>query len=65
MNWDSGPVTQPIHPYPKKVFGCVEFNVRTNMRWDSIKRDYDHTKKFNGVKKNLPYTSFFMSWDRV
>ena len=25
MNWDSGPVAKPEHPYPKKVFGCVEF----------------------------------------
>ena len=24
MNWDSGPVAKPIHPYPKKAFGCVD-----------------------------------------
>ena len=65
MNWDSGPVAQPTHPYPKKVFGCVEFNVRTEMSWDSIKRDYDYMKKFSWLKKNIPYASFFMSWDRV
>ncbi|MCP4263841.1 MAG: hypothetical protein GY774_40995 [Planctomycetes bacterium] len=68
MNWDSGPVAQPTHPYPKKVFGCVEFNVR----FDKNKfthldktRDYDYSRKFHWMRYNLPYASFFMSWDRL
>ncbi len=65
MNWDSGPVAQPRHPLPHKVFGCVEFNVRTDLRWDAIQRDYDYRPKIEWVKNNLPYCSFFMSWDRV
>ena len=28
-------------------------------------RDYDYTRKFNWMKENLPYASFFMSWDRL
>ncbi|NOX55425.1 MAG: hypothetical protein GXP27_13505 [Planctomycetes bacterium] len=32
MNWDSGPVKQPTHSYPKKVFKCVEFNVPIDNR---------------------------------
>ncbi len=68
MNWDSGPVVQPTHPYPKKVFGCVEFNVRWNKgkySWLDTPRYYDYTRKFNWMKTNLPYASFFMSWDRM
>lgn len=68
MNWDSGPVEQSSHPYPKKVFGCVEFNVRFDHKKFShldITRDYDYTQKFRWVRDNLPYCSFFMSWDRL
>jgi len=65
MNWDSGPVAQPTHPYPKKVFGCIEFNVQTSLPWNVVRRDYDYLNKLNWVKENIPYTSFFMSWDRV
>ena len=68
MNWDSGPVAQPVHPYPKKVFGCVEFNVRFDKKKFSYldkTRDYDYTPKFHWMRDNLPYTSFFMSWDRL
>ena len=65
MNWDTGPSAQPAHPYPKKVFGCVEFNVPTKLPWSTIQRDYDYTKKLNWVKVNIPYAAFFMSWDRV
>ena len=65
MNWDSGPCAQTRHPYPRKVFGCVEFNVRTKARWNTIQRDYDYMKKFNCLKRCLPYSSFFMSWDRA
>ncbi|HUV62414.1 MAG TPA: glycosyl hydrolase [Sedimentisphaerales bacterium] len=68
MNWDSGPVAQPIHPYPKKVFGCVEFNVRFDQKKFSHldkTRDYDYTRKFRWMRDNLPYSSFFMSWDRL
>lgn len=68
MNWDSGPVAQPSHPYLKKVFGCVEFNVRFDQKKFShldVTRDYDYTAKFHWVRDNLPYCSFFMSWDRL
>jgi len=67
MNWDSGPPAQLRHPYPRKVFGCVEFNVPSvpRLSWDTIRRDYDYMKKLNWVKKNMPYATFFMSWDRV
>jgi len=68
MNWDSGPVAQPAHPCPKKVFGCVEFNVRfDNKKFSHLDRtrDYDYAPKFRWMKDNLPYTSFFMSWDRL
>lgn len=68
MNWDSGPVAQPTHPYPKKVFGCVEFNVRFDKKEHSyldITRDYDYGPKFRWMRDNLPYASFFMSWDRL
>lgn len=65
MSWDSGPAAQPAHPYPKKVFACVEFNVPSAQRWDTIQRDYDYTKKLGWVKTNLPYASFFMSWNNV
>ena len=68
MNWSSGPVAQPTHPYPKKVFGCVEFNVpfdKTKYSYTDVTRDYDYTEKFNWMKNNLPYASFFMSWDRL
>lgn len=68
MNWDSGPVAQPVHPYPKKVFGCVEFNVRFDKKKFSyldITRDYDYIPKFHWLRDNLPYASFFMSWDRL
>ena len=68
MNWDSGPVAQPTHPYPKKVFGCVEFDVRFDKERFShldTPRDYDYTRKFHWMKENLPYASFFMSWDRL
>ena len=68
MNWDSGPVEQPTHPYPKKVFGCVEFNVRFDKKKHSyldITRDYSYRPKFRWMRHNLPYASFFMSWDRL
>ena len=68
MNWDSGPVAQPTHPYPKKVFGCVEFNNRFDKQKFSYldtPRDYDYTRKFHWMRDNLPYASFFMSWDRL
>jgi mannan endo-1,4-beta-mannosidase len=68
MNWDSGPVAQPTHPYPKKVFGCVEFNNRFDKQKFSYldtPRDYDYTRKFTWMRDNLPYASFFMSWDRL
>ncbi len=65
MNWDSGPCEEPQHPYPKKVFGCVEFNVRTRLPWRATPRNYDYTKKLGCLKRCLPYSSFFMSWDRV
>lgn len=68
MNWDSGPVAQPSHPYPKKVFGCVEFNVRFDKKrfsYTDIRRDYDYAPKFQWTRDNLPYASFFMSWDRL
>ncbi|MEK7993817.1 MAG: glycosyl hydrolase, partial [Planctomycetota bacterium] len=47
MNWDSGPVAQPAHPYPKKVFACVELNVPTNLLWNTIRRDYSYLNKLN------------------
>lgn len=68
MNWDSGAVAQPAHPYPKKAFGCVEFNVRFDKKKYShmdITRDYDYTPKFRWMRDYLPYASFFMSWDRL
>jgi mannan endo-1,4-beta-mannosidase len=68
MNWDSGPAAQPAHPYPKKVFGCVEFNVRFDQKKFSyldITRDYDYGPKFRWMRDKLPYASFFMSWDRL
>lgn len=68
MNWDSGPVAQPTHPYPKKVFGCVEFNVRFDRNQHTyldITRDYDYVPKFRWMRDHLPYASFFMSWDRL
>ncbi len=68
MNWDSGPVAQPTHPYPKKVFGCVEFNSRFDKtKYDHLDtpRNYDYTNKFRWMRDNLPYASFFMSWDRM
>ncbi len=68
MNWSSGPVLQPTHPYPKKVFGCVEFNVRFDKKRYSyldVPRDYDYLPKFHWVRDHLPYSSFFMSWDRM
>jgi len=67
MNWDSGKPAQPAHPYPEKVFACVEFNVpaRPRLPWNTIRRNYDYMKKFNWLKRNIPCGSFFMSWDRV
>lgn len=68
MNWDSGPVRQVTHPYPKKVFGCVEFNVPADTNKVSpaaLPRNYDYMKKFTWMKENLPYSSFFMSWNRI
>ena len=61
-------MAQPAHPYPKKVFGCVEFNVRFDKKKFThldVTRDYDYTQKFHWVRDNLPYASFFMSWDRL
>jgi mannan endo-1,4-beta-mannosidase len=68
MNWDAGPVAQPKHPYPKKVFGCVEFNNRfdkTKFSYLDTPRNYDYSRKFKWMRDNLPYASFFMSWDRL
>jgi mannan endo-1,4-beta-mannosidase len=68
MNWDSGPAAQPEHPYPRKVFAVVEFNVRWDKRkyaWSDTPRNYDYTAKFNWMKRYLPYASYFMSWDRM
>jgi len=68
MNWDSGPAAQPTHPYPKKVFGCVEFNVpfdRKRHSYQDITRDYNYGPKFRWMRDNLAYASFFMSWDRL
>jgi hypothetical protein len=30
-----------------------------------ITRDYDYTAKLRWMRDNLPYCSFFMSWDRL
>jgi hypothetical protein len=68
MNWDSGPAPNATRPLSRKVFGCVEFNVRTDPKELSpaaTPRNYDYTKKLRWVKENLPYCSFFMSWNRV
>jgi mannan endo-1,4-beta-mannosidase len=68
MSWDSGPAPNPTRPLPQKVFGCVEFNVRADLKELSPgakPRDYDYMKKFNWVKENIPYCSFFMDWNRV
>ncbi|MBI4910651.1 MAG: hypothetical protein HY820_43965 [Acidobacteria bacterium] len=65
MNWDSGEPLQPTHPYPNKVFACVEFNVRTQLPGHTIQREYDYMKKLETVKTHLPYASYFMSWDRI
>jgi mannan endo-1,4-beta-mannosidase len=68
MSWDSGPPPHPTRPLPQKVFGCVEFNVRADLKKltpGAIPRDYDYITKLNWVKKHLPYCSFFMSWNRV
>ncbi len=66
MNWDSGEPAQPHHPYPKKVFACVEFNVPAAGRpWNGSERNYDYMKKFRWVIQHMPYATFFMSWDRI
>jgi mannan endo-1,4-beta-mannosidase len=68
MEWDSGPGPNRTRPVPQKVFGCVEFNVHTNLKElssSATPRNYDFMKKFNCVKENIPYCSFFMSWNRV
>jgi beta-mannanase len=65
MNWDEGEALQPEHPVPNKVFGCVEFNIPTQMKANTIQRDYDYAAKFAWMKEHIPYASFFMSWDRV
>ena len=68
MSWDSGPNPNAIRPLPQKVFACVEFNVRADLKELSPRgtpRDCDYIKKFNWVKENLSHASYFMSWDRV
>lgn len=66
VNWDEGWSAQPTHPYPKKVFACVEFNVpRKDYGWLDTPRDYDYRKKLAWLKENLAYASYFMSWDRI
>lgn len=68
MNWDSGANKDKVRPLPHKVFACIEFNVRTapeDMQSVGKPRNYDYTKKFNWVKANLPYASYFMSWWRI
>jgi hypothetical protein len=68
MNWDSGENRDKVRPLPQKVFACIEFNVRTNlMQYGLFKKpkNYDYMKKYNWVKENLPYCSYFMSWFRI
>ena len=68
MNWDSGPASQVTNLCPQKVFACIEFNVRFDQKKFSyldITRDYDYTPKFRWVRDQMPYVSFFMSWDRL
>jgi mannan endo-1,4-beta-mannosidase len=68
MNWDSGPASQVANLCPQKVFACVEFNVRFDSKkfsYFDITRDYDYMPKFRWMRDNIPYASFFMSWNRL
>lgn len=61
MNWDAGPNPNLTRPLLEQVFGCIEFNVRADLKKVSpgaTPRDYDYLKKFNWVKENLPHCSF-------
>jgi mannan endo-1,4-beta-mannosidase len=68
MNWDSGSASQVTNLCPQKVFGCIEFNVRFDHKkfsYFDITRDYDYMPKFRWMRDNMPYASFFMSWNRL
>jgi len=68
MNWDAGPASQVTNLCPQKVFGCIEFNVRfdhNKFSYLDVTRDYDYGPKFRWMRDKMPYSSFFMSWDRL